>query len=211
MPLPIFLSKFFYRRRFPIPKLIKSFIFFIIIFTILICLFFIPIFESNCSYEFNNVSSDIFTINPNGFTWPIPGYSTISSNFGKRSAPTGGASTYHKGIDIPAPPGTTFIAVADGEITFTNFLGGGGYTITLSFGNFKVSYCHCDPNFIVCVGDKVKEGQIIGHVGPKNVYGVPGNQYKDSNGNPTNGATTGPHLHLGVRFNNEYENPLDYF
>lgn len=25
-----------------------------------------------------------------------------------------------------------------------------------------------------------------------------GNQYKDENGNPTNGATTGPHLHLGL-------------
>lgn len=107
--------------------------------------------------------------------------------------------------------GTNFIAVADGEITFVDFLGGGGYTITLSFENFKVSYCHCNPNFIVKVGDKVKEGQVIGSVGPKNVYGVPGNQYKDSNGEPTNGATTGPHLHLGIRYNNEYQNPLDYY
>ena len=72
-----------------------------------------------------------------------------------------GASTFHKGIDIGAPEGSNFIAVADGEITFTNFLGGGGYTITLTIGNLKVSYCHCNPNFIVHVGDKVKQGQII--------------------------------------------------
>ena len=65
-----------------------------------------------------------------------------------------------------------------------------GYTITLSFDNYKVSYCHCDPNFIVTVGDTVKQGQVIGHVGPKNVYGVKGNQYYDEQGNPTNGATT---------------------
>ncbi len=38
-----------------------------------------------------------------------------------------------------------------------------------------------------------------------------GNNYKDSNGNPTNGATTGPHLHLGFRIDNKYVNPLDYF
>lgn len=38
-----------------------------------------------------------------------------------------------------------------------------------------------------------------------------GNQYKDANGNPTNGATTGPHLHLGVRLNEEYINPLTLF
>ena len=29
-----------------------------------------------------------------------------------------GASSSHSGIDIPAPQGTKFIAVADGEITF---------------------------------------------------------------------------------------------
>ena len=28
---------------------------------------------------------------------------------------------------------------------------------------------------------------------------------------PTNGATTGPHLHLGVRYNDEYINPLSLF
>ena len=84
-----------------------------------------------------------------------------------------GASSSHSGIDIPAPQGSKFIAVHDGEITFCKFLGAGGYTITLSFDNFRVSYCHCDPNFIVSVGDKVRQGQIIGYVGPKNVYGVP--------------------------------------
>lgn len=86
-----------------------------------------------------------------------------------------------------------------------------GYTITLSFDNFKVSYCHCDPNFIVSVGDKIKQGQVIGCVGPKNVYGIKGNQYFDEKGQPTNGATTGPHLHLGIRVDGKYTNPLDFF
>lgn len=78
-----------------------------------------------------------------------------------------GASSSHSGIDIPAPQGTKFIAVADGEITFCQFLGAGGFTITLSFDNYKVSYCHCDPNFIVKVGDTIKQGQVIRICWPK--------------------------------------------
>ena len=139
------------------------------------------------------------------------GYTKISSYFGKRISPTSGASSSHSGIDIPAPPGSKFIAVQDGEITFAQFLGAGGYTITLSFNNFKVTYCHCDPNFIVKVGDVVKQGQVIGYVGPKNVYGVKGNIYFDENGKPTNSASTGPHLHLEIRIDGKYVNPLNFF
>lgn len=109
------------------------------------------------------------------------GYTTINSYFGKRNSPTAGATSYHKGIDIGAPKGSSFIAICDGQITFTGFLGGGGYTITLLAGNLKITYCHVSPNFIVKKGDFVKKGQVIGYVGPKNVYGIPGNPYKDSN------------------------------
>ena len=60
------------------------------------------------------------------------GISRINSYFGRRVAPTSGASTFHKGIDIGAPEGFEFVACSDGTITFTSFLGGGGYTITLT-------------------------------------------------------------------------------
>ena len=139
------------------------------------------------------------------------GYTTINSYFGYRTSPTAGASSYHSGLDIGAPEGSKLIAVTSGEITFTGFLGGGGYTITLTTGNIKFTYCHVSPFYIVKTGDKVVQGQVIGYVGPKNVYGVKGNQYKDENGNPTNGATTGPHLHFGVRVNGNYVDPLNLF
>ena len=122
-----------------------------------------------------------------------------------------GASSYHSGLDICAPEGTKLIATTSGKITFASFLGGGGYTITLTSGNVKFTYCHVSPNYIVKVGDFVTQGQVIGYVGPKNVYGIKGNQYFDENGNPTNGATTGPHLHFGVRVDGEYIDPLSLF
>ena len=122
-----------------------------------------------------------------------------------------GAPSYHSGLDIGAPEGTKPIATTSGKITFASFLGGGGYTITLTSGNIKFTYCHVSPNYIVKVGDFVTQGQVIGYVGPKNVYGVKGNQYFDENGNPTNGATTGPHLHFGVRVDENYIDPLNLF
>lgn len=86
-----------------------------------------------------------------------------------------------KELIFGAPQGASLVAITSGKITYTGFLGGGGYTITLSSGNLKITYCHVSPTFIVKVGDIVEKGDIIGYVGPKNVYGVKGNQYKDSN------------------------------
>lgn len=185
-----------------------SFIFILILF---ISVFFIPVFSS----DYNSVTNHLYTNNISNYSqeyiWPLRQHFTITSSYGKRISPTAGASSFHKGIDISAPESTELLAVADGTITFTNFLGDGGYTITLSISDStKVSYCHVSPNYIVHNGDFIKQGSVIGHVGPKNVYGVLGNKYKDANGRPTNGATTGPHLHIGFRINGNYENPLNY-
>lgn len=113
------------------------------------------------------------------------------------------------GIDIAAPEGTKLIAITDGKVIRTSWGGAGGYTITIESGEYQFSYCHSDSNFIVKVGDEVEKGQVIGKVGPKIIYGVPGNPYKDGNGNPTNGATTGCHCHFTVRKNGETMNPLE--
>lgn len=142
--------------------------------------------------------------------FPVVGksFKDITSGYGKRTEPTSGASTFHSGIDIGAPEGTKIIAIADGKVIKTAWGGAGGYTITIESGEYSFSYCHSDPNFIIKVGDDVKKGQVIGKVGPKNVYNVPNNPYKDSNGKPTNGATTGCHCHFTVRKNGQTINPL---
>ena len=114
------------------------------------------------------------------------GYNTITSDFGYRTAPTSGASSYHGGIDIAAPTGSNIIATCSGKVSFTGFYGAGGYTVTIINNNLSISYCHVSPLFLVYEGQYVSQGDIIAKVGPKNVYGVPNNPYKDSNGNPTN-------------------------
>lgn len=150
-----------------INKIINQFLAIVAVITIFISIFFIPT---------NNIKFIDF-VETGDLLWPAPGYYRINSYFGKRNAPTKGASTFHKGLDIGAPQGSPYVAVTNGTITFADFLGGGGYTLTLTdenkeHGEIRYSYCHSDPNFIVSVGQKVYKGQIIGYVGPKNVYGV---------------------------------------
>ena len=173
---------------------------------------FIPTIANNSNLEISNPEiSGRFDISNSSFCWPIPGYTRISSYFGKHNSPTAGASSFHQGIDIPAPAGTNLVAVFSGIVSYIGFNGSGGYAIHLKNDNLQFIYHHVSPNYIIKVGDYVYSGQIIGHVGPKNVYGIPNNPYKDSNGNPTNGATTGPHLHFSIRINGEAVNPLNYF
>lgn len=152
------------------------FITLISIISIIICILFVPLISSS---NFSLDSIDTSLLSSSGYLWPTPGYTSINSYFGKRTAPTSGASTFHKGIDIGAPENSKLLAITSGEITFANFLGGGGYTITLTNENMKITYCHVSPIYIVKVGDFVEKGQLIGYVGPKNVYGVPGNFYQD--------------------------------
>lgn len=145
-------------------------------------------------------------------SWPVPGYTYISSHFGKREAPTEGASTTHSGIDIPAPEGTEIIAIMDGKVVGTGWGGAGGYTITIESTDkiYRFSYCHSDPNFIVTVGQEVEKGEVIGKVGPKYVSGPENNTYRDAAGNTTNGATTGCHCHFTLRKDGELVDPEEY-
>ena len=165
------------------------------------------VIEDNSSIINSSYSTDISS---SGYAWPVPGYTRITSYFGYRTSPTAGASSYHSGIDIGAPTGTYLAAICDGTIVNAGWTGSGGYTVTLVNNNIRVSYCHVSPDFLVQIGQTVLRGEIIGQVGPKNVYGIPNNPYKDSSGNPTNGATTGAHLHLTIRKDGQAVNPLDY-
>ncbi|MCI8353239.1 MAG: M23 family metallopeptidase [Clostridia bacterium] len=139
---------------------------------VIVCIFMIPIYYTY-PQAFSSYNDKLILDDDSLYVWPIPEYTKITSPFGKRVSPTAGASSFHKGIDVGAPEDTKLYAICDGKITYVGFLGGGGYTITLTADNMKITYCHVSPKFIVDVGDEVKKGEWIANVGPKNVYGIP--------------------------------------
>ena len=134
--------------------------------------------------------------------WPVAGYYGISSPFGQRSR------GFHSGMDISGAgiSGRPILAIADGEVYMVNknWTSAQGYSGYASYGNFcavnhgtmtikgssakyVAFYAHA-TSIIVSVGQKVKQGQVLGYVG-------------------TTGNSTGPHLHIGIQKNGSWVNP----
>lgn len=78
--------------------------------------------EENTDWLQGNSSFNTIITNGTGllskdmFTWPIPGYTKITSQFGMRTHPITGAYKLHSGTDVGAPMGVSFVAMADGVI-----------------------------------------------------------------------------------------------
>ena len=125
--------------------------------------------------------------------WPLPGCTRISSGYGGRNTGIPGASTNHKGIDIPASVGTSVVSVLDGKVIFTGYNKYRGYYIMVDHGGGVVTlYQHCKANsFKVSVGSKVKGGQTIVLSG-------------------NTGIGSGPHLHFEVLINGSNVNPATW-
>ena len=123
--------------------------------------------------------------------WPIPASSRITSYFGYRNAPTAGASTYHRGIDVGAPTGTKVLASIAGTVTKAGYNYSSGYHIVIDHGDgVETKYFHASK-LLVKVGDYVQRGQTIMLVG-------------------STGVSTGPHLHFGLYVNGTAVDPLKY-
>jgi len=107
-------------------------------------------------------------------------FAYISSHFNpNRMHPILHKIKAHNGVDYAAKRNTPVKASGDGVISFVGFKGGYGRTIEIKHGgNIKTLYAHLEKyNSISKVGNKVRQGEIIGYVG-------------DS------GRATGPHLHF---------------
>ena len=131
-------------------------------------------------------------IGKGGFAWPMPTSTYITSYFGGRNAPTAGASTYHRGIDIACDSGSHVIAAAAGTVSYTGYMGSGGITVMIDHGDGVFTVYHHLSAYSVTVGEKVEQGQVIAFSG-------------------NTGVSTGPHLHFGVRVNGDYVDPLQFY
>ena len=124
-------------------------------------------------------------------TWPCPSSTRITSYFGPRKAPTRGASTYHKGIDIGATRGSSIVAVSAGKVIVATYSSSCGNYVAIDHGNGIVTYYMHASKLRVRCGQEVKAGQRIADVG-------------------STGYATGPHLHFAITIHGVYKNPLDY-
>jgi murein DD-endopeptidase MepM/ murein hydrolase activator NlpD len=118
--------------------------------------------------------------------WPVTG--PILRGFDPPDSPYGSG---HRGIDIGAWPGTPVLAPADGVVTFAGPVGGRLF-ITIDHGDgLESTYSWLDA-LVVRRGDAVARGSTIAASG----WG-----HADS---------TVPHLHMGVRQDDVYLDPLSF-
>lgn len=130
-------------------------------------------------------------VSKKGFLWPLPGYGTISSGFGRRGVIIKGGGSFHSGIDIPAPIGTSIVAALDGTVSAAGYhYSMGNYVLLSHGGGLYTVYMHASK-LLVSPGAFVSKGQKISLVG-------------------STGFSTGPHLHFGVKVNGAFQNPSNY-
>jgi len=114
---------------------------------------------------------------PAPLPWPVRG--AVTSGFGPRVDPFTGAINFHTGIDIAAPEGTTVRAAAGGVAKTGYDPAGWGSFVIIRDKDIEYHYYHLLETYIK-TGDFIQPGQVIGLVG-------------------NTGASTGPHLHFGIK------------
>lgn len=102
-----------------------------------------------------------------------------ASGFGWRLDPFNGRGAFHEGIDFSAPTGTAIVAAAGGVVIAAEYHHQFGNMLEIDHGNDIVTrYAHASK-LLMKVGDIVRRGQLIAHVG-------------------STGRSTGAHLHFEV-------------
>lgn len=100
----------------------------------------------------------------------------------------------HNGLDIEAQVGDSVSAAADGVVSRV-FMGSLGYSVQIDHNDgLTTVYSNLDENPTVAIGDNVKQGDVVGHIGTSALADL----------------CDEAHLHFEVLKDGKYENPLDY-
>lgn len=124
--------------------------------------------------------------NPLGFEW----LGSVTSLYGYRENPTAAGTQIHRGLDIAAPAGTPIYSVQDGTViqAVHGHASYGNYILIADDKGRETRYAHCSV-LTAAEGQKVKTGDKIAEVG-------------------STGNSTGNHLHIEIKENGQYLNPL---
>ena len=139
------------------------------------------------------VAAKLAEINVTGFTWPVPGFNRITSQFGMRMHPILGYEKLHDGTDISGAGinGTPILAAYSGTVVLAQSYWGYGNCVKIDHGGGVVTlYAHASA-ILVSVGQQVNAGDTIALVG-------------------STGNSTAPHLHFSLIIKGDFVNPLDY-
>lgn len=127
---------------------------------------------------------------PPTYIKPISG-GRKTSGFGRRSAPTKGASTYHKGVDWAVPTGTPVYASCGGTVAKAGWGSGYGYVVYINHEDGRQTrYGHLSK-VLVKAGQTVKQGERIALSG-------------------NTGITSGPHVHFEILIGGKQVDPLKH-
>ena len=153
-----------------------------------------PVVNTNNSTATNsgttNQGGSVGTGGGGGWVRPCS-YTSITSPFGYRTPPTGGASTYHQGVDLDTGTGWPVVAAKAGTVTIAGWgKAAGNYVQINHHDGFSSIYMHLS-SIGVSAGQNVSAGQYIGATG-------------------STGVSTGDHLHFGISLNGVYVNPCSY-
>lgn len=137
----------------------------------------------------NNSGVGAGTSNSKGFIRPVS--APISSHYGYRIHPVTGVKKHHNGTDYAASTGTPIKAIASGTVTTAGWHNAFGNMVIVDHGNGYTSlYAHAS-SLNVRAGQTISQGQVVSYVG-------------------STGLSTGPHLHLEMRYNGSLVNPESY-
>lgn len=137
-------------------------------------------------------------------SFPVENFQAYTSPFGYRADPYGGGQRFHYGLDMAAPKGSYIRSWWSGYVRSVSDDTACGTSIEIQSGDWTHIYCHMQGHvesdgsgrYLVDSeggirfreGQEVVAGTRIGRVG-------------------MTGRTTGPHLHWGLKYQNNWVDP----